>query len=139
MNDPNERTTKTSLSSVDEEIRKFEEEELPKEYQPEILRAVENAPVLGHITMYGVGLEMGEDSEFGMTHGPFSNLSMALEIVPGDDEEQKPPRFFASQSRIIRFNKDHTSDTLYSWLRDRWVLREGATLKDHRVLREGAS
>ena len=113
------KTTKTSPSKV-------KETKLPKEYQPEILKAVENSSILGRITMYGIGVSDGKVG-FGMSHGPFSNLNMALEIVPGADTEVFPPRFTANQAQILRFNADETSNTLYDWKDDRWILREGAS------------
>jgi len=121
MNDPNERSTNTSPSKVEEmELDEFLED-LPKEYQPEILRAVANEPILGKVVMYGIGIEH-PGGGFGMTHGPFSNLEMALEVVPGGDDEQVPPRYVADQSLIIRFNVDETADVLYKWSKDRWFL-----------------
>ncbi len=121
MNDSNERSTATSPAKV-------EETKLPKEYQPEILKAVVNEPILDKIDMYGVGLFIKEKpQQIGMTHGPYSNLSMALEVVPGDDYEENPPRWVSNDHQIIRFNVENTSDILYNWKDDRWILQEGAS------------
>ena len=68
-------------------------------------------PTLPRKECWGVGL-LKSPHEFGMTDGPFSTESEALEII-GDE-----------RSRIIHFLSDGSAETTWWWGEDCWVQRE---------------
>jgi len=82
--------------------------DLPEEHIPAALRG-EHRQYRERELMYGIGIQHGPH-EFGMLHGPWPNLKMALETVGGDE-----------RAAIIRFNPNMSEEILYVWRKDRWV------------------
>lgn len=64
---------------------------------------------------YAIGISL-DTGEYGMTHGPYDDLSTALNESP-EDSEEPDGRF----SYIIQFGPGEKTESIYVWLDDEWV------------------